>query len=77
MENVVIASRSQYLENSGTDLILQECEKLGTRFVRHNLSGSHYIKGIRGIVILAEAIVRLLLTTEFLTNQNPGQVAAD
>ena len=43
MEKVVIACCGQCLEDSGDDLILKECEMFDSGFVKHVLSGSHYV----------------------------------
>ena len=63
MEKIVIACCGTYLANTGIENILVEHEIFGPGVVKSVMSGSNYIRGKRGMILVAEALTRLQLET--------------
>ena len=59
MEKVVISCCGKYLEDSGIDSVLVENEIYGPNNVKSVMDGGNYIRGKRGMSIIAEALQHL------------------
>lgn len=59
MEKVLIACCGAFLKETGMDKVLTENEIFGPGVVQTVLSGSNYIRGKRGMMLIAEALQQL------------------
>ena len=59
MEKVLIACCGKYLEETGIDTVLSENEVYGPENVKSVMDGGHYVRGARGMSLIAEVIQSL------------------
>ena len=71
-ENIIIACCGQYLEESGIDTVLVENKIFGIDVVKSVMNGKHYSCGKRGMMLISEAILQIMLS-EFLKESNEKQ----
>ena len=65
MEKIIIACCGKYLEESRINSVLGAIEIFGPQVVKSVMEGSHYVRGKRGIAIIAESMEHLQLSTFF------------
>ena len=65
MEKIIIACCGKYLEESRINNVLGAIEIFGPQVVKSVMEGSHYVRGKRGIAIIAESMEHLQLSTLF------------
>ena len=67
---IIINCLGQYLEDSGIVEALIMTEVFGPKIVETVLKGSHYLRGVRGMGIIAEALQRIQLREFFASNEH-------
>ena len=68
MEKILIACCGVYLNETGIDRVFAENEIFGNGVVNTIVSGSHYNRGKKGMMLLAEALYQLQI--EAFTNSS-------
>ena len=72
IEKIIIACCGQYLEESGTDTVLVENKIFGIDLVKSVMNGKHYSRGKRGMMLISEAMLQIMLS-EFSKESNEKQ----
>ena len=75
MEKVVIGCLGTYLECSGIQHLLVEEKVFGPAVVNSVMSGGNYVRGKRGMALIAEAMERLQISS-FLESSD-GEIYTD
>ena len=68
-EKIIIACCGQYLEESGIDTVLVETKTFGIDAVKSVMNGKHYSPGKRGMMLISEAMLQIMLS-EFSKESN-------
>lgn len=71
MIKILLGSIGKYLRGGGAETILTECGIFGLNVVEAVLNGSNYVRSMKGMYLLAEAMERLQFIEFF--KQNPSQ----
>ena len=70
MEKVIIACCGTFLKGTGIESVLVESTVFGSGVVNSVMSGGNYIRGKRGMVLIAEAFQQLQYTELISSNEN-------
>lgn len=60
MTKIFLGCIGKYLRNSGAETILVENAVFGPNVVQSVLAGGHYVRSVKGIMLLVESLYRLL-----------------
>ena len=71
-EKIIVACCGQYLEESGIDTVLVENKIFGIDVVKSVMNGKHYSHRKRGMMLISEAILQIILS-EFSKESNEKQ----
>ena len=71
-EKIIRGCCGQYLEESGIDTVLAENKIFGIDIVKSVINGKYYSRGKRGIMLISEALLQIMLC-EFWKESNEKQ----